>query len=61
MVTDGGMSRLIFFFVGFNCLAFICCAQDTITLNDVKVIKSKSEITIERYLNNLQYNFLCRR
>ena len=47
------MFRVIIFSVGFNCLAFICCAQDTITMNDVKVIKAKSEITIERYLNNL--------
>jgi tetratricopeptide (TPR) repeat protein len=39
--------------VGFNCLALMCCAQDSITLNDVKVIKAKSEITIERYFNNL--------
>ena len=29
------------------------CAQDTITTNDVKVIKARSEITIERYFNNL--------
>ena len=47
------MSRVILFFACFNCLAFICCAQDTITSNDVKVIKARSEITIERYLNNL--------
>jgi tetratricopeptide (TPR) repeat protein len=47
------MFRVIIFSVGFNCLAFMCCAQDTITMNDVKVIKAKSEITIERYLNNL--------
>jgi tetratricopeptide (TPR) repeat protein len=31
----------------------MCCAQDTITVNDAKVIKAKSEITIERYYNNL--------
>jgi tetratricopeptide (TPR) repeat protein len=53
MVTEGGMSRLIIFFVGCNCLALMCCAQDTINMNDVRVIKAKSEITIERYLNNL--------
>ncbi|HXB30857.1 MAG TPA: hypothetical protein VNW49_13610, partial [Puia sp.] len=29
------------------------CAQDSITTNDVKVIKARSEITIERYFNNL--------
>ena len=44
---------VIFFFVGFNCLVFRCCAQDTITMNDVKVIKAKSETTIERYFNSL--------
>jgi tetratricopeptide (TPR) repeat protein len=48
-----GMSRVIPFFICFNCLAFICCAQDTITMNDVQVIKAKSEITVERYLNSL--------
>src|ERR1700681_2738231 len=53
MVTEGSMSRVILFFIGYNCLASICCAQDTITINDVKVIKARSEITIERYLNNL--------
>ena len=47
------MYRVILFFVGFNCLALMCCAQDSITLNDVKVIKARSEITVERYLNNL--------
>ena len=47
------MYRVILFFVGFNCLAQMCRAQDTITTNDVKVIKAKSEITIERYFNNL--------
>ncbi len=31
----------------------MCCAQDSITTNDVKVIKARSEIIIERYLNNL--------
>ena len=43
----------ILFYVGFHCLALTCSAQDTITTNDVKVIKAKSEITVERYLNNL--------
>ncbi len=47
------MFRVIIFSVGFHCLAFMCYAQDAITMNDVKVIKAKSEITIERYLNNL--------
>ena len=46
-------AQRILFFVGFHCLALMCCAQDTITMNDVKVIKAKSEITVERYLNNL--------
>jgi len=45
--------RVILVFAGFNSLALICCAQDSITVNDVKVIKARSEITIERYLNNL--------
>src|SRR5664279_6609374 len=45
--------RVFLFFVGFNCLVHICCAQDTITTNDVKLIKSKSEIIIGRYFNNL--------
>jgi tetratricopeptide (TPR) repeat protein len=31
----------------------MCRAQDTLTANDVKVIKARSEITIERYFNNL--------
>ncbi len=47
------MYRVILFFVGFICLVHICCAQDSITVNDVKVIKARSEITVERYLNNL--------
>jgi len=46
-------TQRIFFFVVFNCLALICCAQDSITVNDVKVIKAKSETTIERYFNSL--------
>jgi tetratricopeptide (TPR) repeat protein len=47
------MYRVILFFVGFNCLAYICCAQDSINTNDVKIIKAKSEIIIGRYFNNL--------
>jgi len=47
------MYRVILFFVGFNCLAHMCRAQDSITTNDVRVIKAKSEIIIGRYLNNL--------
>jgi tetratricopeptide (TPR) repeat protein len=42
-----------FFFIGFNCLVHMCCAQDSITTNDVRVIRARSEITIERYFNNL--------
>jgi tetratricopeptide (TPR) repeat protein len=45
--------RVILLFVGFNCLVHICCAQDSITTNDVRVIKAKSEIIIGRYFNNL--------
>ncbi len=47
------MYRIILFFIGFNCLAQICRAQDSINTNDVKVIKAKSEIIIGRYFNNL--------
>lgn len=47
------MYRVILFFVGFSCLVHMCCAQDSITVNDVKVIKARSEIIIGRYLNNL--------
>jgi tetratricopeptide (TPR) repeat protein len=47
------MYRVILFFVGFNCLVHMCCAQDSITVNDVKVIKARSEIIIERYFSNL--------
>ena len=43
----------ILFFVGFHCLALMCSAQDSITINDAKVIKARSVIAIERYLNNL--------
>jgi hypothetical protein len=31
----------------------VCSAQDSITTNDVKVIRARSEITVGRYLNNL--------
>jgi tetratricopeptide (TPR) repeat protein len=47
------MYRVILFFVGFHCLAHMCCAQDSITTTDVKVIKAKSEIIIGRYFYNL--------
>jgi tetratricopeptide (TPR) repeat protein len=47
------MYRLIILFVGLICIVRICSAQDSITINDVKVIKAKSEITIERYFNSL--------
>jgi hypothetical protein len=47
------MNKVILFFFGFHCLIQVCCAQDTITTNDVKVIKDRSEITIGRYFNNL--------
>ncbi len=43
----------ILFFAGFHCLSLVCCAQDSITVNDVKVIKARSETTVERYLNSL--------
>src|SRR5450631_4054920 len=47
------MYRVILFVVGFSCLVQICCGQDSITMNDAKVIKARSEITVERYFNNL--------
>jgi tetratricopeptide (TPR) repeat protein len=47
------MYRGIFLIFVFIFLVCICCAQDTITVNDAKVIRAKSEITIERYFNNL--------
>jgi tetratricopeptide (TPR) repeat protein len=47
------MYRAILFFICFNWLVRIGCAQDSITVNDAKVIKARSEITIERYLNSL--------
>jgi|GEM_PF-1273222 len=47
------MNKVIILFIGFSCLIQMCCAQDSITTNDVKVIKAKSETTIERYLNTL--------
>src|SRR5664279_3780171 len=45
--------RVILFFFGLICLAQICCAQDSISTNDVKIIKAKSEIIVGRYFNNL--------
>ncbi len=47
------MYRVILFFVGLNGLVRMCAAQDSITINDAKVIKARAEITIERYFNNL--------
>jgi tetratricopeptide (TPR) repeat protein len=47
------MYRVIIFFVVFNCMVHVCCAQDSITTTDVKVIKAKSEIIVGRYFNNL--------
>ncbi len=47
------MYRVILFLAGFNCVAHICLAQDSINTNDVRVIKAKSEIIIGRYFNNL--------
>jgi tetratricopeptide (TPR) repeat protein len=47
------MYRVILFFVGFICLAHMCRAQDSITTNDARVIKAKSEIIMGRYFNNL--------
>ncbi len=47
------MYRVILFFAGFNFLAHLCRAQDSINTNDVRVIKAKSEIIIGRYFNNL--------
>src|SRR5450631_933600 len=45
--------RAILLYIGFNCLVHMCWAQDSITTNDVRVIKAKSEIIIGRYFNNL--------
>jgi tetratricopeptide (TPR) repeat protein len=47
------MYRAILFFIGFNWLAQVCSAQDSINTNDVKVIKAKAEIIIGRYFSNL--------
>jgi tetratricopeptide (TPR) repeat protein len=47
------MYRVIIFFVGFHCLVHVCCAQDSITTTDVRVIKAKSEIIVGRYFYNL--------
>jgi len=47
------MKRLLLFLIVFNRMVLVCCAQDSITVSDVKVIRSKSETTVERYLKNL--------
>jgi tetratricopeptide (TPR) repeat protein len=47
------MYKVILFFFCFNFLVRMCCAQDTITMNDAKVIKARSENIIARYFNNL--------
>jgi tetratricopeptide (TPR) repeat protein len=47
------MYKVILFIVEFNCIVQIGIGQDYITTNDVKVIKAKSEITIQRHLNIL--------
>jgi tetratricopeptide (TPR) repeat protein len=47
------MFKIIVFVVGFECFVQICSAQDSISMNDAKVIKARSEITIGRYLNTL--------
>jgi tetratricopeptide (TPR) repeat protein len=46
-------AQRILIIAGFNCLALLCRAQDSITLNDLKVIKDRSKTTVERYLNSL--------
>ena len=47
------MKKAILFFIVFIGLIQVCLAQDSITMNDAKIIKARSEIIIERYLNNL--------
>lgn len=47
------MHKIILFVVAFGSFGQICFAQDTISMNDAKVIKARSEITIGRYLNTL--------
>jgi tetratricopeptide (TPR) repeat protein len=47
------MYKVILFFAGFCFPALVCSAQDSITINDVKVIKARSEVIIQRYFNNL--------
>jgi tetratricopeptide (TPR) repeat protein len=46
-------NRVIILFVGFHCGVLTCCAQDSITTTDAKVIKAKSEIIVGRYFYNL--------
>jgi hypothetical protein len=52
MVTEI-KNRVFILFVGFQCGVLMCCAQDSITTTDVKVIKAKSEIIVGRYYYNL--------
>ena len=47
------MYKVILSVIVFTGLVQICRAQDTITVNDAKIIKARSEITVERYFNNL--------
>ncbi|MBS1600852.1 MAG: hypothetical protein JST75_21710 [Bacteroidetes bacterium] len=45
--------KIIFLVVGFECFSQLCFAQDSISMNDAKIIKARSETTIGRYLNTL--------
>lgn len=47
------MYKVILFLIEFNCFVQISFGQDTLTVNDVRVIKARSEITIARYFNVL--------
>ena len=47
------MYKVILFIIEFNCIVQIGISQDSITMNDVKVIRAKSEIIIQRYFNIL--------
>jgi len=47
------MYKIILFVIGFGTFVQICAAQDSISVNDAKVIKARSEITVGRYLNTL--------
>jgi tetratricopeptide (TPR) repeat protein len=47
------MYKVILFVIEFGWIVQIGFAQDSITVNDVRVIKAKSEITIQRYFNIL--------